>query len=94
MATRTLARNRIRTETPDVNTAIAQEVARIELTHAVSEAKVAHGLLEQLDGGDLAFQLRDDRETRGWLRGWALDALDRRLADIEKAVTKTAAAPR
>ena len=69
MATRTVARKRDRTEAPDLNTVFKQEVAKIDLAYAVSEARAAYRLLEQLDGGDLAFQLRDDAEAPGWMRG-------------------------
>jgi len=60
---------------------------------ALSEAKAAHWLLDQMASGNLMTLAESDdvqeREVAAWLQGWSLDALGRSLTEAEKAFRKS-----
>jgi hypothetical protein len=54
---------------------------------ALSEARAAHWMLEELHSGGLEWRLRGS-STRGWVEGWAIAALGRSLDEAEAALRK------
>jgi hypothetical protein len=83
MATRRLPRQPLTTGNPDLDRALSEAKAADCANIALSEAKAASWLLDEVLHGNLAGELRGDRDTRGWILSWTSDALVRSLGELE-----------